>query len=89
MTRSVLVVDDEEGWYAGTESLRRFGYKVDGMSDPLSAVEAVRIGPDRWDLVITDQTMPGMTGDMLAREILRIRSDMPIILCTGFSQTLT
>ena len=87
---SVLVVDDEESLVRMvTQSLQRLGYKVDGMSDPLSAVEAVRIGPDRWDLVITDQTMPGMTGDMLAREILRIRSDMPIILCTGFSQTLT
>jgi YesN/AraC family two-component response regulator len=44
--------------------------------------------PQRFDLVITDQTMPTMTGEMLARELRRIRPDIPIILCTGFSHLM-
>jgi DNA-binding NtrC family response regulator len=45
--------------------------------------------PDTFDLVITDMTMPGITGDMLSRELMKIKPDIPIILCTGFSETIT
>jgi CheY-like chemotaxis protein len=55
----------------------------------LEALEAFRTRPQDYDLVITDLTMPNMTGDRLAREILAIRADMPIILCTGFSQVIS
>jgi len=47
------------------------------------------VDPYRFDLVITDMTMPGMTGDKLAQELLKIRLDIPIILCTGFSPSIT
>ena len=69
--------------------LKRLGYSVTGMSDPLKAIEEFLAHPDDFDLIITDQTMPGLTGDALAHEIQRIRSDIPIILCTGFSRKIT
>ena len=52
-------------------------------------MEFFRANPDQIDLVITDMTMPHMTGDRLAEEILKIRPDMPIILCTGYSQRMS
>ena len=45
--------------------------------------------PDKFDLVISDMTMPQMTGDMLARELIKIRPDLPVIICTGFSENIT
>ena len=45
--------------------------------------------PDKFDMVITDMTMPHMTGDMLAQELIKIRPDLPVILCTGFSENIT
>ena len=55
----------------------------------LEALEAFRAAPSRYDVVITDQTMPNLSGEALAREIMRIRPDIPIVLCTGFSHTMT
>ncbi|MDH3770041.1 MAG: response regulator, partial [Nitrospirota bacterium] len=55
----------------------------------LEALEEFRRSPDKYDAVITDQTMPNMAGERLASELLKIRSDIPIILCTGFSHTIT
>jgi PAS domain S-box-containing protein len=82
----ILFVDDEEDLvYAGRKTLKRFGYEVIAKTNSIEALESFRTEPHRFDLVITDQTMPQMTGVQLAREILRIRSDIPIILCTGFS----
>jgi CheY-like chemotaxis protein len=55
-------------------------------TDSLEALEVFRSQPERFDLIITDQTMPHMTGDVLARRVLKLRPDIPIILCTGFGQ---
>ncbi|MGD0488748.1 MAG: ATP-binding protein [Syntrophorhabdales bacterium] len=86
----ILFVDDEELLAtAARMMLERLGYEVTAVT---SSTEAWRIflgGPMRFDLVITDQTMPGMTGTMLAEKILRVRKDMPIILYTGHSDTVS
>jgi DNA-binding NtrC family response regulator len=68
--------------------LEKLGYNVVGKSDSLEALDVFRAKPDAFDLVITDQTMPKMTGDKLAESILRIRPDLPVILCTGFSEVI-
>ena len=55
----------------------------------IEALELFRAEPDRFDLVITDMTMPHMTGDKLAKELIKIRPDIPIILCTGHSRLVS
>ena len=86
----ILFVDDEESIIKmGRQRLERLGYKVEAKTCPLEALELFRSMPDNFDLVITDMTMPKMTGDQLAKEILNIRSDIPIILCTGFSEKIS
>jgi CheY-like chemotaxis protein len=65
--------------------LERLGYKVVTKTNSLEALELFRANPNEFDLVITDMTMPKMTGDELAGELLQIKPDIPIILCTGFS----
>jgi PAS domain S-box-containing protein len=86
----VLFVDDEESlveW--GKALLERLGYEVIATNDSTKALEAFSSDPSIFDLVITDQTMPGVTGLQLAREFLRIRPEIPIILCTGHSSAVT
>jgi CheY-like chemotaxis protein len=68
--------------------LERLGYHVVGEIDARKALAIFRKQPGKFDLVITDQMMPFLTGDKLARALLRLRPDLPIILCTGFSETL-
>ncbi len=70
------------------EILERLGYKVAIELDSLKALNIFNENPDRFDLVITDQTMPEMTGSELAQKILQIRSDIPVILCTGYSNLI-
>jgi DNA-binding NtrC family response regulator len=83
-------VDDEPALVTIAGSmLEELGYTVTVVTRPEGALELVRTEPDSFDLIITDQTMPGMTGTSLAQEIMRIRPDMPIILCTGFSEGVT
>jgi CheY-like chemotaxis protein len=83
----ILVVDDEEVQVRTVrDMLERLGYRVIGENDAQEALEVFQSQPDAFDLVITDQTMPRLTGDRLARELLHIRPDIPIILCTGFSE---
>lgn len=86
----ILFVDDEE-WLVEMweEILENMGYEVDPHKDSQEALEAFRAQPEKYDLVITDQTMPYLTGFELAKEMLRIRPDLPIILCTGYSETVT
>ncbi|MHB8707836.1 MAG: hybrid sensor histidine kinase/response regulator [Desulfuromonadales bacterium] len=80
----VLLVDDEEDLVvAGRKMLERLGYQVVTGRDGREAFELFSAHPEHFDLVITDQTMPYMTGEMLAREILKVRADIPIILCSG------
>jgi len=61
---------------------------VTGRTSSIEALEAFRNNPKGFDLVITDQTMPNMTGKTLAKELMAIRPDIPVILCTGFSEQI-
>lgn len=81
----ILLVDDEEDLVFGTERmLTQFGYKVISRTDPRAALQLFRSAPEQFDLIITDQAMPHMNGTELARELTRIRPDIPVILCTGY-----
>ena len=66
--------------------MERLGYEVIARTSSVEALEAFRAQPDKFDLVITDMTMPNKTGTELAKELLQIRPDIPIILCSGFSE---
>jgi PAS domain S-box-containing protein len=86
----ILFVDDEEILVKlGQVMLAKLGYDVDGLSSSSKALDVFRTDPGRYDLVITDMTMPGMTGVELAQELLSIRQDLPIILCTGFHDSIS
>ena len=85
----ILLVDDEEAVCAmGKAVLGRLGYIVTTHSRSNEALAAFAENPARFDLVISDQTMPGLTGIELARQLLAIRPELPIILCTGFSNQI-
>jgi len=89
-TESVLFVDDEEPLVRMVQQmLKRLGYDVTARTSSVEALETFRAQPDKFDLVITDQTMPNMTGVELAKELMRIRPNVPIILATGFSEMVT
>jgi CheY-like chemotaxis protein len=84
----ILFVDDEPALVdIGRKMLEHLGHEVIIRTSSLEALEALRNNPERFDLVISDKTMPQMTGFDLARELKEIRPDIPIILCTGFSDT--
>ena len=86
---SILFVDDEVSIAMSHHlALKGFGYEVISKTSSLDALEVFRSAPHRFDLVITDQTMPQMTGEQLATELRRIRPDIPVILCTGFSHVM-
>ena len=85
----ILFIDDEETLaQLGAEMLEPSGYKVTVMTGSLEALTAFREGPEDFDLIITDMTMPHLTGRDLAAEIKAIRPDIPVILCTGFSELI-
>jgi PAS domain S-box-containing protein len=87
---SILFVDDEETIVKMmSRSLGKLGYTVTAMTSSLSALAAFQQSPQAFDLVITDQTMPHLTGVHLTRELKKIRPDLPVILCTGFSEEAT
>lgn len=87
---NILFIDDEELLVKlGVDMLTRLGYSVSGFTNSQKALETFKKNPEVFDLVITDQTMPGMRGDELSRKILETRPDIPIILCTGYSNILT
>jgi PAS domain S-box-containing protein len=86
----ILFVDDEQSLAElGKKMLESLGYRVFSLTDSSEALKLFRKEPDRFDLVITDITMPRMTGDELAKEILSIRPDIPVIICTGYSERMT
>ncbi len=86
----ILFVDDEEVLVnVGKLMLERLGYKVTTAGSSTEALKAFRAAPDTFDLVITDMTMPTLTGDKLARKLIEIRTDIPIILCTGYSELIS
>ena len=89
-TEHILFVDDEEfltEW--GQAALERLGYTVTALTDSTQALNLFSSDPSRFDLVITDQTMPKLTGLNLARKLLTIRKDIPIILCTGHNDSVS
>jgi CheY-like chemotaxis protein len=89
-TERILFVDDEPPIARlGSRMLEGVGYKVTTMTNSLEALELFREKPDEFDLVITDMTMPSMTGDILATEMRQIRPDLPIILCTGYNRKIS
>jgi len=86
----ILIVDNEEPLLEMTgQTLERLGYQVLALSSGIEALEAFRARPETFDLVITDLTMPQMTGVELAQEMFRIRPGLPIIGCTGFGELMS
>ena len=86
----ILFIDDEEVLAnLGKQMLEPLGYTVTTKTDSTEALEAFEFRPQSYDLVITDMTMPKITGLELAEKLLQIRTDIPIILCTGFSEMVT
>ncbi|MBT4508321.1 PAS domain S-box protein [Desulfobacula sp.] len=89
-TETIMLVDDEADILKTLQIfLQRRGYKIQMFNDGKSALKAFIESPQQFDLIVTDMTMPHMTGDKLSREIFKIRKDMPIILCTGYSETFS
>ncbi len=86
----ILLIDDEPSIVEiGTRILKSLGYEVTGMTSSVDALKYFQQNHAVIDLVITDMTMPFIPGDELARDILEIRPDMPIIICTGYSDRLS
>lgn len=87
---SILFVDDEQPLVEiGKQMLQRLGYTVATRTSSVEALELFKANPDRFDLIITDIVMPNMTGEKLAEKMMDIRSDIPVILCTGYSEKIT
>ena len=85
-----MLVDDEEGIRNSSGNfLKDQGYGVCVYPDGQEALEAFIKDPDQFDLIISDVTMPGLTGDRLAERVLEIRPELPIILCSGYSDRLS
>jgi len=86
----ILLVDDEEMMVDVTRQiLERLGFDVVAKTSSIDALEAFQEEPDEFDLVITDQVMPNMTGTQLAKSLISIRPDIPVILCSGFPENVS
>jgi len=86
---SILFVDDEKSLIdLGRTLLERLGYRVETRASSIDAIEAFRRDPQKYDLIITDMAMPKMSGEELSREMKAVRSDIPIILCSGFGDRM-
>mgnify|MGYP000082494368 CR=1 FL=1 len=86
---TVMFVDDELSiarW--GKDTLEALGYRVHVFSNAADALEAFEKDSSHFDVLVTDQTMPGMTGELFAQRVLRLRPNFPVILCSGFSYTM-
>ena len=88
--RHILVVDDDElvSEYLGA-LLEAESYDVMVLNEPTAALKYFRAHPDYFDLIVTDQIMPGLTGVEIARSILELRPDLPILLITGYSEKIS
>jgi CheY-like chemotaxis protein len=89
LSKKSLIDDEEILAEMGKTMLERLGYRITVRRNSLEALNTFQSQPDQFDLVITDQTMPGMTGIDMARRMLQIRPGMPIILCTGYSSLIS
>jgi len=86
----ILLVDDEEMIVdIMSEMLEQLGYRVSAFNNSRDALETFRFQSEKYDLVITDMTMPNMTGDQLAKEMKKLRPDIPIIICTGYNESIS
>ena len=86
----IMFVDDEtQIANLGKRILESLGYSVNLFSDPMEALQEFELYPNMYDLVITDLTMPKLTGEELTLALLKVRNDIPVILCTGFGETIT
>jgi two-component system cell cycle sensor histidine kinase/response regulator CckA len=86
----ILLVDDEKMMVDVIgQTLERLGYSVVAMTSSIDALEAFQEKPDEFDLVITDQIMPNMTGTQLAEELIAIQPDIPVVLCSGFPENIS
>ena len=89
-TERILLVDDEEQIVRMSQQmLERLGYHVTARTSSVETLKAFRAAPDKFDLVITDTTMPNMTGVQLAKKLMEIRPDISIVICTGFSEKIS
>ena len=86
----ILLVDDEEFVVSAEQQMleRYFDCKVTALTSGVEAREVFRAKPHHFDLVITDMIMPKMTGEILAKELIALRPDIPVILCTGYSECM-
>ncbi len=88
-TENILIVDDEEYMvFPQKKILERLGYQVTAMTNSLETLELFKKDPQRYDLIITDLTMPNLTGDRLTSEVIAIRPDMPVIIATGYTDAI-
>jgi nitrogen-specific signal transduction histidine kinase/ActR/RegA family two-component response regulator len=86
----ILFVDDEESMVnLNRQRLERLGYQVKSTTKPVEALEWFKADPDQFDVIVTDMTMPRLTGDRLAAEVLKIRPHMPVIICSGYSERMS
>ncbi len=89
-TEKILLVDDEITiTKMGKRILEQLGYTVEAKTSSIETLELFSKNPGKFDLVITDMTMPNMTGDVLASELIKVRPDIPVILCTGYSKNIS
>ncbi|MCP3941014.1 MAG: PAS domain-containing protein [Desulfobacteraceae bacterium] len=87
---NILLIDDEESIVIMEKRLLiRLGYQVTFCVNSIEALELFRSNPDNFDLVITDMAMPGLPGDKLSVALNQIRPDIPVLLCTGFSENMS
>jgi PAS domain S-box-containing protein len=86
---TIMIIDDEEAVLNVEKAiLTCLGYTVKAFTSPLQALRQFTDNPDMFDLVITDMTMPKLTGDKLAQELLALKPSIPVIICTGYSELL-
>ena len=86
---TILLVDDDKPLLdVGTRMLEKLGYRVISIDDPFQALDLLESSSQRVDLLITDMTMPGMDGKELALRALKCRPQLPVFLCTGYSDKI-
>jgi len=85
----ILLVDDEKELLASAQQLLSgIGYRVKAYSDPRQAMERFRRAPEDFDLLVTDENMPKITGLQLVKAVHKLRPQLPVIICTGYSENL-
>lgn len=88
-TERILIVDDEDEIISmEKQMLNRLGYQVTARTSSVEALECFRASPDKFDLVISDIAMPSMPGDKLSTEMIKIKPNIPVLLCTGFGEDI-